>query len=277
MSGIKMEANAIGLERPLVCLVERILNPDDIRKRGIARNENKIGVKTRKIVGRSLDYEYKKLLRGEANFDDILSKANQVLKQYSHREDTINEIDDDWLYRFCDTARDTSDEMIKDILANILCGKLMDCKSSNRRLLDFLKSTNKDELNTFFRFASISSNIGLYHMGSALAPGRLMKYGLPPCDIFRLSDVGLISADNMRCIPLEDSNTIEYMDRKIRITNKNGQKMELNIYQLTGMGEQLYNFSEPYIKYGAKREQYFRDFRKYLEDRGCSVIENKIG
>lgn len=231
----------------------------------LAKIRSQTEILKQQITQRLLIQQYRK----QVNLNNIAAMANELIQDVSI---SGAEVDIDWATRFVHVAEDAFDDYIQKILANILAREATNPGASSKRLLDFLNSADKNELDLFNTFAAISSDIGLYHLSNYSSSG-LSQYGLSIPNIIRLSDLGLINMNKELSVHLDFENGREIITLNKYIAQLKKDKpshIELGIIPLTNLGEQLYRFTRPYAD-NPKITNYIHDFREHLIKRQLDV------
>lgn len=296
---VNISNDALGLSEPLKKLVETVGQGAGVMGNSVFKFDVK---KIKRISKAEADAERLKIInRAEAEGEAmlVLARASQrlQLEQYNKQVNLENllaktkaalekdnvvvsdkPVDPDWSAKLIDVGQDVSNDDIQNILADIFKQELVAPGSSGKRLLEFLRSTDKSEIEVFANFASISSNVGLYGLGS-FNNESLRKYDISVDDLRNLADIGLVTFEKQLSMPVNlTANTpqyIVYRKEVISIINQEDRRIEIPIMPLSKLGMQLYDHMEPYAN-AALHKKYVTDFLYYLKSRNVKAELNLI-
>lgn len=296
---VHISNDALGLSEPLKKLVETVGQGAGVVGNSIFKFDAK---KIKRISKAEADAERLKIVsRAEAEGEAILvlARASQrlQLEQYNKQvnlenllaktKDTLEKdnvvvsdkpVDSDWSARLIDVGQDVSNDDIQNILADIFKQELVAPGSSGKRLLEFLRSTDKSEIEVFANFVSISSNVGLYGLGD-FNNESLRKYGINVDDLRNLADIGLITFEKQLSMPIDLAadvpQYIVYKGEAISITSQEDKRIKIPIMPLSKLGAQLYYHMEPYVN-TALHKKYITDFLDYLKSQSMKAELNLI-
>lgn len=152
-------------------------------------------------------------------------------------------VDDDWLYRWRDSASTVSNETLQALWGRVLAGEVKSPGTFSFRTLEFLKNLSQEEAHLIARLAPFviddGSSDGFIHKG-AVPPG------INTSDLMSLDDLGLISFSFIEStiatlrIPLKGQVLISH-DRLLVVSPRGGGEGELTmqVYRLTPVGRQV--------------------------------------
>lgn len=103
-----------------------------------------------------------RLLNQELKRQNNLDNINLIAAEKLSLEDEVSDekVDEDWVNRFFDIAKDISNEEMQLIWGHILAGEIKQPKSFSVRTLDILKNLSKQEAHLFKKFGEIAFNDG---------------------------------------------------------------------------------------------------------------------
>ena len=231
-------------------------------------NEKEKDIRLSHQIWRRIELE--QLLK-QHNLSNVVSRANNLVDDARVNDE---EIDLDWLLKFIKAAEDTTSEDLQDLLAQILADEVATPGKYSSRLINFVRNTDKKELELFYRFMSISSDIALYHMGNDFKPVTLTKYGLNTYDLVTLDSLGLIQNSRGLSVITDIDNTgstnIIFNHYRIFLSCTEKRHVELGVYPLTTLGQELASISKKYIK-NSKDSEYTKDLLQYFSDMNISA------
>lgn len=291
MSGdinVNISKDAAGLSKPLTKLVETVgqgvgvvgnyvLQFDAKKIRRISKAEAE--AEKLKIISRAKAEGEALLMLGRAshrfqleqyskqvNLENIFAKTKEQLE----RDDVVVSevpVDTDWSARFIDVGQDISSDDIQDILATIFKDELILPGSSSKRLLEFLRSTDREEIEKFAKFATVSSDVGFYST-RGLNNAALSDYSLNVDDIRSLADIGLVTLERQISMPIEllpeKAQFLIYQDKVVSLLSADKLSFGIPIMTLSKLGAQLYRHMSTYINHDL-RDKYLTDLIEYLD------------
>lgn len=156
------------------------------------------------LMNRAVNYYGSKLLKEQINRESVLDKTAEELKLNPPKEDTKEEIDEDWLEMFSRISESKSNEEIQLILSKILAGEIKRPGSFGPKSLQTLTLLDQETAIIFRKFCSVSYECP--QLGDKLtslicepfgSPGSngLHEYGLNYGNLAQLQDAGLIQYD----------------------------------------------------------------------------------
>lgn len=191
--------------------------------------EKTVGIKTAfhtyKSIGRSVlieDIEKRNDLTGFEKAA-LISNIKQVQKQYEnsieiaqlaekylHPQADPSKVDEDWLVRFFDEAKNVSSEDFQEIWARILVGECNTPGSMPKRLMSIVKDMERDDALEFAALRNVSVEIlgSIYPLLDVmeLKDERRYEYykgiGITWAGLSNLETLGLISIDQGNCVTL---------------------------------------------------------------------------
>ena len=156
------------------------------------------------LMNRAVNYYGSKLLKEQINRESVLDKTAEELKLNPPKEDTKEEIDEDWLEMFSRISESKSNEEVQLILSKILAGEIKRPGSFGPKSLQTLTLLDQETAIIFRKFCSVSYECP--QLGDSLtslicepfgSPGSngLQEYGLNYGNLAQLQDAGLIQYD----------------------------------------------------------------------------------
>lgn len=185
----------------------------------------------------------KRLLREtkeEINTNKIIITAEQEL--VGHNAEPTSEVEQDWLSRWHDAAKQVSSEELQRLWAKALAGEVSAPGAYSLRTLDFLKNLSIHEAKQIANLAPFVIN-GSLHKTSLLESNRI-NFGF----LLEMEDLGIVSGIKGGGLTLTmrsftDSSYLNYIlhDGKIIIAAHNDpeKKITLECYKITSIGKEV--------------------------------------
>lgn len=156
------------------------------------------------LIDRTVNHFGSKLLREQINRESVVNKATEELKNDPPKEDSKEEIDEDWLEMFSRIAETKSNKDVQLFLAKILAGEIRKPGTFGPKTIQTLSLLDQNTAKIFQSFCNISFEIT--QLGDSMtcvicepfgSPGNngLSPVGLSYTDLTRLQDAGLIQYD----------------------------------------------------------------------------------
>lgn len=200
------------------------------------------------ISERANTREQYKNIKKQKNIEKIISQS--VIELETDSNISNEEVNDDWVTRYCNIIEDVSDELMQQIWAKVLAGELRKPGSYSLRTLEVLRNLSRDEANLFNKIASYALNID--NSVCILNINRLLELSkeLTYAEIIILKDLGLLStSDASLNVELDDTNNgkIIINGNKIIIIEKNPEvslRFSLQVLPFSKIGKELLAFTE---------------------------------
>ncbi|MEO9531841.1 MAG: DUF2806 domain-containing protein [Crocinitomicaceae bacterium] len=164
-------------------------------------------------------------------------------------EETISneEVDDDWITRFFDYAKDVSNEEMQKIWGKILSGQVKNPKSFSFRTLDALRNLSKEEAKIFAKVAQYAI---LDHRDAFLYKGKknqelLKKFNIQYSDITLLQELDLLHTGDFVGLNMKKSErttieTYQFGSKVVVVKRKpEAPSNSLSIFLFTSVGKEL--------------------------------------
>ncbi|MBK4526206.1 DUF2806 domain-containing protein [Enterobacter hormaechei] len=187
-----------------------------------------------------------KEVQKEINIAKSLLIAEEILS-LDQSEPTNENIEDDWLFRWRDSAATTTSEKLQDLWGRVLAGEMKSPGSYSLRTLDFIRNLSQREasdiqqlfsfelLNSIIKYEAPKDGYENEHLDNFLNVEYLIK----------MQALGIISgADSFGCtmtLPSRDKDSyvyfIEYNNKIMRITHDDlNHSIKFNIIMFTPLG-----------------------------------------
>lgn len=217
-----------------------------------------------------------KEVQKEINIAKSLLIAEEILS-LDQSEPTNENIEDDWLFRWRDSAATTTSEKLQDLWGRVLAGEMKSPGSYSLRTLDFIRNLSQREasdiqqlfsfelLNSIIKYEAPKDEYENEHLDNFLNVEYLIK----------MQALGIISgADSFGCtmtLPSRDKDSyvyfIEYNNKIMRITHDDlNHSIKFNIIMFTPLGLELRSLCSIHLD-----SEYLNFIIKSLKDKGFTV------
>lgn len=198
---------------------------------------------TEELSRRAVFRESRDAIRQQENMERVIEIASYEIEQVAESSD--EPVDDDWIVRFFDIAKDISNEDMQRIWAKILASEVTTPRSFSLRTLETLRNISSTEAKMFQKIVPLV----LHHGGTYFllsANEVLNKYGTSFSDVLCLDECGLVNSSgtvslnfqvtqNKAEFILSDKSTIAIMGYE-----DDEVKVSVGIHTLTKAGKELY-------------------------------------
>ena len=211
-------------------------------------------------------------IRQEKNLEDIFEITSQEIQQEENVSDTP--VDDDWLSRFLNIAKDVNSQGMRYIWAKILSGEIKKPGSFSLRTLETIRNMTKEEAEIFQKIMPLVVNIGEVLLVTSKS-NILNKHNITYDSILALDECGLInSARDLTFGVMVAKNRqaiIHTQERMVNIIGTNDKDTEISIdcYPVTKAGKELYGILDHIVD-----NEYLVDLASdvYTKNRGKAII-----
>ena len=182
-------------------------------------------------------------LRREANVTRALLHAEESLESDPQVPPEAN-VDDDWLYRWRDSASQVSSEELQNLWGRILAGEIKAPGTYSLRAMEFLRNLSQEEAEAIAKLAPFVIGDAIYRGDRELLDGAEVTLGF----LFSMQQLGVVagveglgmsltwsSIDKSRFLYTFTSNS------KVLIVtaDDSGRTITLPAYQITAIGKQV--------------------------------------
>lgn len=204
-------------------------------------------------------------IREERNIENVLEAASRELPQDESVAD--ENVDDDWITRFFNIAKDISNEEMQYVWGKILAGEIASPKSFSLKTLDVLRNISASDAQVFQRLTSLV----VRHGQTFFIPSDnelLTKYGLSFSAVLMLDECGLVNSSGTLSLNLRVSKNEEGFifgtESMIAVQGQNDEnvKVSFGIHTLTKAGKELYR-----ILAHSSNGQYMIDYAQFIYKR----------
>ena len=203
-------------------------------------------------------------LRREANITRVLLQAEEALESDPQVPPDAY-VDDDWLYRWRDSASQVSSEELQNLWGRILAGEVKAPGTYSLRTLDFLRNLSKEEAEAISKLSAFVIGDAIYREAKDILDGAGFTFGF----LLYMQQLGVLagveamgmsstwsSLDKSRFAQALTSNSMVLV-----ISGEDPAKtISLPIYQLTAIGKQVLRLGkfEPRADYLKKVGEHFK-------------------
>ena len=212
-------------------------------------------------------------MRGEVNVAKALLHAEAAALEDDDQSAPDREVDDDWLYRWRDSASTVSNEKLQDLWGRALAGEVKSPGTFSLRTLEFLKNLSQQEAQLIEKLApfAIDGSYACSDQGDA----DVAAHGITYTEILELDDLGVITRSSSsssglymtRRIPSQGSG-LQSHNRLLLVVPVSGEEATLDLpaHRLTPVGSQV-------LKLGSftANETYLRGVGEAIKSKGFRV------
>lgn len=213
-------------------------------------------------------------IRQETNIEKVLEYTKNELQSAESVSD--ESVDDDWIVRFFNIAKDISNEEMQYVWGRILAGEITSPKSFSLKTLDVIRNINADDAGNFQKIIPFITRQNSYYFISA-DNVILSKYGISFPDLLSLDECGLINVAGAQVLTFQVTQN-EYAgiinDETLIVVYGNENKdstVRINIYGLTKAGKEIYQ-----ILPHSSNNDYMIDFARHIFNSGGSVVKTFV-
>jgi hypothetical protein len=181
-------------------------------------------------------------IRRDANVTKALLHAEESLEQDPQEPPKAN-VDEDWLFRWRDSAGEVSSEELQDLWGRVLAGELKSPGSYSLRTLEFLRCISQEE-------AQAISNVSRFVIGNVIYRDKdlLEAKGLSFGMLLYMQQIGVMAGVEALGLTLtlksnitgKYQNVMKCNSKVLVITGDDPQlEVTLPVYQLTTIGQQV--------------------------------------
>ncbi len=207
-------------------------------------------------------------IRGDRNISAAVSHAEANLRN-DPQEPPERTVDEDWLYRWRDSASNVSAEELQSLWGRVLAGEVKSPGTFSLRTLEFLKNLSKEEARKIEKLAPFVVDDDFVFKGGS----SLEKAGITMNFLLGLQDLGVILTQALQkpwksVSPEEFKLALVAYTRALVVTHPDPTKeLALNGYRLTSLGRQV-------LKIGtfAPCESYLRNLGQAIRDLDFNVV-----
>jgi hypothetical protein len=232
---------------------------------------------------RAKDELISETIRREANVTRALLHAEDVLSD-EPQQPPEEKVDDDWLFRWRDSAAQVSGEELQNLWGRVLAGEVKAPGSYSLRTLEFLKNLSQQEAEAIAKLSQFVIS-GVVYRGKDKA---LEKYDISFSFLLSMQQLGVISGVeaigmNTTWRSLDPSRFVHSFisNSLVLIATADDQKKEISMpsYMLTAIGTQVSSLGtfETNVEYLEEIGEHFKSqgvtvkLAKYVRDTPTSI------
>ena len=209
-------------------------------------------------------------IRSEINIGKVLLNAEAELQNDS-QEPPERCVEEDWLFRWRDSASQVSSEELQVLWGRVLAGEVKSPGTFSFRTLEFLRSLSTKEAEWITKLAPFVVEGDFVFKGcKSLLESEGITLGL----LLNLCDLGIVDS-NLRSLqkPMQSATSSKFelglvaYAQVLIITHEDpNKKITLKVYRLTSLGKEV-------LKLGAFKpnEPYIRELGQAIRDQGFKV------
>lgn len=215
-------------------------------------------------------------IREQENLENVFEAAHYEIQQISGSSD--KPVDDDWIVRFTNIAKDVSSEDMQRVWAKILAGEVGSPGSFSLRTLDVIRNLSQHEAATFQKLVPyiICANNDLFVTNES---NIYEKYGITFEDLILLDECGLLSSAGLVNLTQTVNGVpglIVHTKERLLALDKADNfpvKFTFGIHSLTSAGKELFQILE-----SSPNEAYFLDFSEHIfkKSKGMSLSVHQV-
>ena len=178
-------------------------------------------------------------------------------------------VDDDWLFRWRNSASKVSSEKLQTLWGRVLAGEVKSPGSFSLRVMEFLKTLSQEEARWIEKLAPFVIDGSFVFSGSQ---DLLESEGISFVHLVELQDLGIITqaSKGLRTsIPIPKSGRGLLSHNRVLVVTPKAEKANLGLdaYRLTSLGSQV-------LRLGSftAHETYFRSVGKEIKRQGFKVV-----
>lgn len=221
---------------------------------------------------------------GEAVIAESIRREVNVTRALFHAEDSLSseeqsppeeKVDDDWLYRWRDSASAVSSEELQNLWGRVLAGEVKAPGSYSLRTLDFLKNLSQQEAESIAKLAQFVVGNNIYKDDATLRTHDVSFKFLK-----EMQDLGVISGVeslgvNVTWPSLDSSKFIFSLTSNSMVLVVRGDDpsntFSMPVYPLTAIGRQVFSLG----KFDSNIE-YLKEVAEHIKKQGMSVSLSKF-
>lgn len=209
---------------------------------------------TEALSATAVDSAVADTVRRDANVTRALLRAEESLEQDTQEPPEAN-VNEDWLFRWRDSAGEVSSEKLQDLWGRVLAGELKSPGSYSLRTLEFLRCISQEE-------AQAISKVSQFVIGNVIYRDKdlLEAKGLPFEMLLYMQQIGVMAGVEALglTLTLKSSVADKYQsamkcNSKVLVITGDDPQLEvtLPVYQLTTIGQQVTKLGsfDPDIEY----------------------------
>lgn len=182
-------------------------------------------------------------VRKQVNVTRALLHAEEALED-GKKEPPNESVNDEWLYRWRESASQVSTEELQNLWGRVLAGEVSAPGSYSLRTLEFLRNLSKEEAQAINRLSQFRIGSAIYREAPEILDSEGVTFGF----LLSMQQLGIVAG--VEAVGLELSQGSVQSDKFIRPIQSNGMvlvakgldpaaKLKLPVFQVTALGEQV--------------------------------------
>jgi len=244
---IEVAANAIGM----------VYRPTQIRKEAeaeahkivtLARAEAMAKRTKLEVDAETFEMMETRIFVRELTRQKNIQKINSIAEDELRNEESVSAepVDEDWIKRFFDYAKDVSTEEMQILWGKILAGEVKQPSSYSVRTLEVLRNINRSEADIFLKIGKLALIRGSYSYVLRVDGFIKDEFGIHYGHFMTMQEAGLMLLEQVST-PIEGKSTVVVCGNAlIHINRLDGVVTQnLPVYAFTRTGYELLKLIEP--------------------------------
>jgi hypothetical protein len=216
------------------------------------------------------DIQVAEEVRKQINVTRALLHAEEELEDDAQTP-PIDSVNEDWLYRWRDSASQVSTEELQNLWGRVLAGEVKAPGRYSLRTLEFLRNLGKDEAEAIDRLSQFRLGGAIFREAEEILAQEGVNFGF----LLSMQQIGIVAG--VEAIGLEMTEVSIQSDTFMLPLQSNGMvlvvkgqdpaaKLKLPIYQVTNLGNQVMSL----VKFRANIT-YLRKVGEHIKGQGFEV------
>ena len=217
------------------------------------------------------DIQVAEEVRKQVNVTKALLHAEEELESSSDQAPPKESVNDDWLYRWRESASQVSTEELQNLWGRLLAGEVKAPGRYSLRTLEFLRNLNKEEAAAIDRLSQFRVGGAIFREAAEILDNEGVTFGF----LLSMQQLGVVAG--VEAIGLELTQGSVQADSFIRPLQSNGMvlvakgpdpsaKLKLPVYQITSIGNQVMSLGTFKANIG-----YLRRVGEHIKSQGFEV------
>lgn len=182
-----------------------------------------------------------KQIKNMVNIDSIVNKAIDLMKDKKEVSDIP--VDNDWMYRFINSAQNISNDEIQNLWGKLLAGEVSKPNSYSLRTLEVLRNMTTYEAKVFVKIAKLTIDMGVNCIFNEKE--FLNKVGIKDAELDLLKEIGIIKDSRYITLKSKQHLVFRYKDKAIHLDNTGIDDLSMIwISPFSSIGEELFTLIE---------------------------------
>ncbi len=211
-------------------------------------------------------------IQQEININKTIHLVEKELLK-SQQEPSEKEIDSDWLYRWRDNAKNTTNDELRQFWARALAGEVKSPGSCSLRTLEFIKNLSQEEAQAIAKLGSFATDVNMIFKMPILK-----KEGINFAFLLQMEELGILSGvqgGSTGGVQLSMKSNVQSKYLQIIVSRNRILIIEaeeaskhflLNCYKISNVGAELFLLGD-----FSANEEYMREIGKQIKSQGFDV------